>query len=52
MSRLASLFMLTLLLAACSGPKDTPVPKDLSAMESVKPSIEKLSAEEKELFAG
>ena len=52
MSRIAVLSIHILLLAACSGPKDTPVPKDLSAMESVKPSIEKLSAEEKELFAG
>ena len=52
MSRIAALSILTLLLAACSGPKDTPVPKDLAAMESVKPSIEKLSVEERELFAG
>jgi len=47
------LSLLTLLaITACSGPKDTPVPKDLAAMESVKPALEKLTPEERELFAG
>lgn len=39
-------------LAACSGPKDTPLPKDLEKMESIKPAMEKLTAEERELAAG
>lgn len=39
-------------LAACSGPKDTPLPKDLEKMESIKPAMEKLTPEERELAAG
>jgi hypothetical protein len=39
-------------LAACSGPKDTPLPKDLQQMESIKPAMEKLTPEERELAAG
>lgn len=41
-----------LLLVACSGPKDTPLPKDLSKMESIKPAVEKLTDKERELLAG
>lgn len=41
---------LVALLGACSNPMDTPVPKDIAAMESIKPAIEKLKPEEKELF--
>jgi hypothetical protein len=42
-----------LLLAAavgCSNPMNTKLPQDLSKMESIKPSIDKLSPEDKELF--
>lgn len=39
-------------LAACGGPKDTPLPKDLEKMESIKPAMEKLTPEERELAAG
>lgn len=39
-------------LAACSGPKDTPLPRELDKMETIKPSMEKLSPEERELVAG
>lgn len=39
-------------LAACSGPKDTPLPTDLQKMESIKPAMEKLTPEERELAAG
>lgn len=52
MSRLILSLLTLLVMAACSGPKDTPVPKDLAAMESVKPALEKLTPEERELFAG
>ena len=39
-------------LAACSGPRDTPLPRDLEKMESIKPAMEKLTPEERELAAG
>jgi hypothetical protein len=42
----------SILLAACSGPKDTPLPRDLDKMESIKASMEKLTPEERELAAG
>lgn len=44
--------LLLLALAACSGPRDTPLPKDISKMDTIKPALEKLSPEEKELVAG
>lgn len=43
---------LAALLAACSNPHDTPMPKDLASMESIKPVIEKLTPAEKELVGG
>jgi len=52
MSRLILSLIVLLAVSACSGPKDTPVPKDLAAMDAVKPSLEKLTPEERELFAG
>lgn len=52
MSRLILSFFIILVVAACSAPKDTPVPKDLAAMDAVKPALEKLTSEERELFAG
>lgn len=41
-----------IVLSACSGPKDTPLPNDLGKMESIKPAMEKLTSEERELVAG
>lgn len=41
-----------LLLVACSNPMNAPVPKELSGMESLKPALEKLKPDERELFAG
>ena len=52
MSRLILSFVVLLAVTACSRPKDTPVPKDIAAMEAVKPALEKLTPEERELFAG
>jgi hypothetical protein len=43
---------LSLMLLACSGPKDTPLPRELDKMESLKPAMEKLTPEERELVAG
>lgn len=43
---------LLLVLAACSGPKDTPLPRDLEKLDSLKPVLEKLTPEERELAAG
>lgn len=43
---------LLLVLAACSGPKDAPLPRDLEKLDSIKPMIEKLTPEERELVGG
>ena len=50
MRRIVPLFLVV--LAACSNPRDTPLPRDMSKMESIKPAIEKLTPEERELVAG
>lgn len=39
------------LLCACSNPKSAVVPTSMDKMESIKPQLEKLTAEERELFA-
>ena len=44
--------LLLIAVTACSGPRDTPLPKDISKMDSIKPAIEKLSQDERELVAG
>lgn len=51
--KLFSILCLALLLAACSGdPHDTKVPTDISKWSSaVKPSLQKLTPEEKGLFS-
>ena len=36
---------LLLVLAACSGPKDTPLPRDLEKLDSLTPTLEKLTTE-------
>lgn len=43
---------LLLVLAACSGPKDTPLPRDLEKLDSLTPTLEKLTTEERELVGG
>jgi len=40
------------LLVACSNPKDTKVPASLTQMDALKPKLERLSQEDRELFAG
>jgi hypothetical protein len=49
MLRIAVFSILTVILSACGGPEDTPLPKDLTSMDSVKSSIVKLNDEDKEL---
>lgn len=39
-------------LMGCSQPRDTPVPRELDKLVSIKPALEKLSEEERGLFAG
>ena len=45
------ILLCAILLAACSGPKDTSLPRELDKMESVKPAMERLTFEERELAA-
>jgi hypothetical protein len=50
--KIFSIFCFALLLVACSDPHDTKLPTDISKWsETVKPALEKLKPEEKELFA-
>jgi hypothetical protein len=46
------LLLLAMILSACSEPKDTVLPKEIEKMESIKPAIEKLSPEERQLLGG
>jgi hypothetical protein len=49
--RIFSILCCALLLVACSDPHDTKVPADISKWSaSVKPSLQKLTPEEQELF--
>ena len=50
--RILIILLSSILLAACSGPKDTPLPRDLDKMDTIKPAMEKLTPEERELAAG
>lgn len=47
-----TILLCSIVLAACSGPMDTPLPRDLDKMESIKPAMEKLTSEERELATG
>ena len=50
--RILTILLVSIVLAACSGPKDTPLPRDLDKMDTIKPAMEKLTPEEWELAAG
>ena len=50
--RILTILLVSIVLAACSGPKDTPRPRDLDKMDTIKPAMEKLTPEERELAAG
>lgn len=39
-------------LIACSGPKDTPLPREISKMETIQPAMQKLAEDERTLVAG
>jgi len=49
--RIFTIFLCSIVLVACSGPKDTPLPRELDKMDTIKPAMEKLTAEERELVA-
>jgi len=52
MKKAFALALSCILLASCSSAKNTPLPQDLEKMESIKPAMEKLTPEERELVAG
>ncbi len=43
--------VLAALVAACSSPLDTPLPREIEKMESIKPALDKLKQEDRELVA-
>lgn len=47
-----TVMLCSMFLAACGGPKATPLPRDLDKMESINPALEKLTSEERELVSG
>ena len=46
------ILLCVLCLAGCSRPQNTVLPRDLSKLESIKPTIEKLHSDERQLLAG
>lgn len=50
--RTLSVLLCSIVLFACSSPKDTPLPRELDKMDTINPAMEKLTAEEQELVAG
>lgn len=48
----AIILLCSIILVACSSPKDTPLPRELETMDSIKLSMEKLTPEERELATG
>ena len=52
MRRHLTILLFSIILAACSGPKDIPLTRELDKMDSIKPAMEKLTTEERELVAG
>ena len=52
MRKACAIALTCLVLAACNSAKNTPLPQDLDKMESIKPAMEKLTPEERELAGG
>lgn len=50
--RILIILLSSIVLAACNGVKDTPLPRDLEKMGTIKSAIEKLNPEERELVTG
>lgn len=50
--RILIILLSSIVLAACSGAKDTPLPRDLGKMDTIKSAMEKLTPEERELASG
>lgn len=46
-----ALLAAAILITACGNPKDTPLPKDIDKMDSIKESMQKLTEEERQLVA-
>lgn len=49
MKRVVAVTLACMMLAACSNPKNTEIPQDIEQLEVLKPSMEKLTQEEREL---
>lgn len=49
---LLTTLLICITLAACSNPRDTPLPTDVSQMESIKSTVEKLPEEDRKLLVG
>ncbi len=52
MRKACAIALTYLVLAACNSAKNTPLPQNLDKMESIKPAMEKLTPEERELAGG
>jgi hypothetical protein len=52
MKRAIAIVLSCLILAACNSAKNTPLPQELDKMERIKPAMEKLTPEERELAGG
>jgi hypothetical protein len=52
MKQTIAIVLACVLLAACENAKNTPLPQDLENMESIKPSMQKLTPEEQKLVTG
>ncbi len=52
MKKLISATICCIVFVGCSDPRKTPLPDDFTKMEAIKPQLEKLSIEDKELLAG
>lgn len=50
--KIRMLILAALLATACADPRDTPLPREIEKMESIKPALEKLTQEERDLVAG
>jgi hypothetical protein len=50
--RLGLFTLFLVLCVGCGDPKNTALPQDLSKMESIKPAVEKLKPEDRDLLAG